>query len=87
MPRQNNTKGKPADDSNESLARHISEAIRITNERDDLPACLYNGLCEAWNDFVNDLPSLAAYQDSEPYMVLTLDTYAAQMKAREGKVR
>jgi hypothetical protein len=63
----------------------LSEAIRIVNESDDLPASLCRDLSEAWNNFINDLPSLIAFQDSEHYMVSALETNVAQTKAQEGE--
>ncbi len=76
----------PADrNSNEALAHHQSEAIRIVEDRDDLPASLLRDLGGALNNFLNDLPSLADFHQSEACILLTLETYIKQTK--EGASR
>lgn len=74
----------PLANSNEALALHLSEAIRITRERDDLSAGLYNDLAEAVTNFENNLPSSARMQESDRGILLALDFYIAQTKKRKG---
>jgi hypothetical protein len=70
--------------SNEALALHLSEAIRIVRDRDDLPGTLVEDLHDAVVNFNNDLPSLAAKDNSERGILLTLDFYVEQMRERKG---
>jgi hypothetical protein len=76
----------PADrDSNAALAHHISEAIRIAGERADLPASLFNDLGNAGSDFLNDLPSLAAFNDSEPCILARARSLRRADERAEGR--
>ena len=63
---------------------HLGEAMRIARRDPNISARLYNDLADAWNDFLNEFPSLAEFQESEAYMQLAADTYAKQIAEKGG---
>ncbi len=69
----------------QNFAHHLAEALRIARYSPMIPASLYNGLANALNDFENDLPSLTGLCESEPHILLTLNTFIEQTAAQTAK--
>jgi hypothetical protein len=72
----------------EELSRfehHMGETLRIANSHPWIPASLYNGLSDAWNDFLNEMPSLARFYEDERVIALAIETYQTQTRERTEK--
>jgi hypothetical protein len=55
----------------DALARHVSEALRIMRTSEVIPARVYNGFADAWNELVGSATS-AAFFESEEHARLVL---------------
>jgi hypothetical protein len=62
-----------------------AEPLRIAGEHRSIPSGLYNGLADAWNDFLNDLPSLSDFNHDQRLIALALETYHLQHAQRAEK--
>ena len=55
----------------DALARHISEALRIMRGSELIPARIYNGFADCWNELVNVATS-SNFFESEAHARLVL---------------
>lgn len=56
----------------DAFAHHMSGALRIARTSDLFTARFYNNLAEAWGEFINTMPGLGEFQESEEYIALAL---------------
>jgi hypothetical protein len=63
-----------------AFADHLAAVLKIARESDAIPASFYNDLADAWNDFINELPSVGDFQESAAYIHLALVTRARLQK-------
>jgi len=73
----------------EQFAHHLSEAIRIARNSDDIPTDIYNALGDLNNDYITsglkfDSAEVIALA-LETYIALGLETYQTQTAERAGK--
>jgi hypothetical protein len=67
------------------FAHHLAEALRIAGDHPWIPVSLYNDLADAWNDFLNELPSLRRFNEDERVIALAIETYITQTAAQTEK--
>ena len=77
-------KGKAAAEELDAFARHMSEVLRIARTSDFFTSRFYNGLADAWNDFLNEMPALGEFQESEEYIRLALRADGCQRAEKGG---
>ena len=68
-----------------NFEHHLAEVLRIAGDHPWIPVSLYNDLADAWNDFLNDLPSLRRFNEDERVIALAIETYATQTRERAEK--
>jgi hypothetical protein len=76
MPKKDTTKQAQELDA---LAHHIAEALRIMRESEIIPARIYNGFADAWNELVGVATTMTFFE-SEAHARLIL----AELTKKEG---
>lgn len=66
------------------FAGHLAAVLRIARKNPLIPSGLYNDLADGWNNYINDLPSLAEFQESATYIMLALEARERQRAAKGG---
>lgn len=84
MPNKDTTQQSKAEETRATLAHHMAEVLRIARESDDIPSGFYNDISEAWQEFVNRMPLLVRFWESEEYVRLALEFNARQRAERKA---
>jgi hypothetical protein len=78
------TRRKSAKDYAEldTFAEHFAVVLTLARESDAIPSSFHNDLTEAWNEFLNRLPSLDRLHSSPAFVKLALQNYVQQTRER-----
>jgi hypothetical protein len=76
--------GRAGQDDLHLFDYHFAAALHLARYSPAISAVLYEGMADAWNNFQNDMPSLADFSAQPEFIRLALETDREQRAARKG---